>query len=125
MSPCHDDARDSCGASVFAEPFSSALAPETDTYLGTRDLFAKFEGIRDGRGVEEGWGLALMVMLIDPVLYRWVPAWVVEQYERANPFFKEVMIVLQDNVNATSFSEAPKARDGSTASCAFEEEGGC
>jgi hypothetical protein len=37
----------------------------------------------------------LMEMLIDPILYQWVPAWVVEQYERANPFFKEVLIVLQ------------------------------
>ena len=33
------------------------------------------------------WSLALMEMLVDPVLVRWVPEPVVEQYRRWNPFF--------------------------------------
>jgi hypothetical protein len=61
--------------------------------LGVRDLYWKFEGVRDRRGADEGWGLALMEMLSDPMLRQWVPAWVVEQYERANPFYKEVLTV--------------------------------
>eukprot|EP00959_Pyramimonas_sp_CCMP1952_P361879 7578710-Pyramimonas_sp.AAC.1 len=32
-----------------------------------------------------------MEMLTDPMLRQWVPAWVVEQCERANPFYKEVL----------------------------------
>ena len=35
-----------------------------------------------------------MEMFSDPMLRQWVPAWVVEQYERANPFYKEVLTVL-------------------------------
>ena len=31
----------------------------------------------------------------DPMLRQWVPEWVVEQYERANPFFREVLTALQ------------------------------
>ena len=34
-----------------------------------------------------GWSLALLEMLVDPVLVRWVPQHVVEQYRRWNPFF--------------------------------------
>ena len=30
-------------------------------------------------------------MLIDPVLVSWVPKWVREQYERANPYFRRVL----------------------------------
>ena len=36
-----------------------------------------------------------MQMLVDPVLTTWVPSWVVEQYERANPFFQHVLRKLQ------------------------------
>eukprot|EP00959_Pyramimonas_sp_CCMP1952_P422126 8843007-Pyramimonas_sp.AAC.1 len=32
-----------------------------------------------------------MEMLTDPMLRQWVPAWVVEQCERANPYYKEVL----------------------------------
>ena len=35
-----------------------------------------------------------MEMLTDPMLKQWVPAWVNEQYERANPFFREVLTAL-------------------------------
>ena len=40
-------------------------------------------------------------MLTDPLLLQWVPAWVVEQYERANPFFREALtVVLGQGVNS-------------------------
>ena len=32
-----------------------------------------------------------MEMLVDPMLVCWVPGWVREQYERANPFFRSVL----------------------------------
>ena len=35
------------------------------------------------------WSYALMEMLVDPVLKTWVPAWVVEQYTRWNPYFEK------------------------------------
>ena len=31
--------------------------------------------------------MALMEMIVDPVLSRWVPEWVLEQYKRWNPYF--------------------------------------
>ena len=61
------------------ELFASAAAPDLDRYLGVRELYGKFEGVRNRRGEEQGWGLALMEMLTDPMLRQWVPAWVVEQ----------------------------------------------
>ena len=36
-----------------------------------------------------------MEMLTDPMLRQWVPEWLVEQYERANPFYREVLTSLQ------------------------------
>ena len=33
----------------------------------------------------------MMEMLVDPLLSTWVPDWVTEQYERANPFFRDVL----------------------------------
>ena len=83
------------GGTVFVDPFCSSAAPSEDRYLGTRELFMKFEGVRDSRGRDEGWTLALMEMLVDPMLRQWVPAWVIEQYERQNAFFKEVITELQ------------------------------
>ena len=59
---------------------------ELDRHLGVRDLYDRFEGRRD-----TNWGFAMMEMLVDPVLSTWVPSWVVEQYERANPFFRRVL----------------------------------
>ena len=32
-----------------------------------------------------------MEMLVDPMLVCWVPGWVREQYERANPYFCSVL----------------------------------
>ena len=43
---------------------------------------------KDRRGRQVGWALALMEMLLDPLLVAWVPGWVVEQYERWNPYFR-------------------------------------
>ena len=77
------------GGTDFVAPFAVAGAPQEDRYLGVRELYAKFEGR------EDGWALALMEMLTDPLLLQWVPAWVTEQYERANPFYREVLTLLQ------------------------------
>ena len=38
-----------------------------------------------------------MEMLVDPMLKQWVPAWLVEQYERANPFFREALTALVEH----------------------------
>ena len=42
----------------------------------------------DKKGRPLGWPLAFMEMLVDPMLCSWVPGWVVEQYERWNPYFR-------------------------------------
>ena len=82
------------GGTKFEEPPSNALAPTTDRFLGVRDLYWQFDVEQGKRGCDECWGLALMEMITDPMLRQWVPAWVVEQYERANPFYKEVLTAL-------------------------------
>ena len=76
------------GATLFVEEFFNPMFPGQEQFLGTRSLHEKFEGhgARDGKGNPVGWTLALMEMLTDPMLLQWVPRWVVEQYERANPF---------------------------------------
>ena len=74
------------GATRFEHPQRRVLDPAADRFLGTSDLFMKFEGGRRSR-----WGAALMEMLVDPLLSTWVPDWVTEQYERANPFFRDVL----------------------------------
>ena len=56
------------GGTDFVEPPANAVAPDEDRYLGVRDLYWKFEGVRDRRGADEGWTLALMEMLSDPML---------------------------------------------------------
>ena len=67
------------GATKFVTPSVHAGYEDEDAFLGISDLYLKFDG--DG-----GWGFGLMEMLVDPMLVCWVPAWVREQYERANPF---------------------------------------
>ena len=67
------------GETVLVEPVPHAGFPESDRFLGVRDLCM---------AVGDKWPLALMEMLTDPVLVCWVPGWVVEQYERANPYFR-------------------------------------
>ena len=79
------------GTTVFVDPSADALVPDDQRYLGTRDLYMKFEGKLDGRHNNVGWTLALMEMLVDPMLKQWVPGWLVEQYERASPFFREAL----------------------------------
>ena len=79
------------GATDFVQPPVNAMAPQEARYLGVRDLYVKFEGV----GKDDGWALALMEMLTDPMLRQWVPEWVVEQYHRANPFYQEVLTALQ------------------------------
>ena len=59
-----------------------------DRALGVQDLVMKFDGGRDRRGRETGWAMGLLEMLVDPYLLAFVPGWVVEQYERGNPFFR-------------------------------------
>lgn len=74
-------------------PIQQAGFPQADRYLGVDDLYQAFHGRteRSGweRSMDRGWHFALMEMLVDPVLVRWVPRWVVEQYERWNPKFRE------------------------------------
>ena len=80
-----------------------------DKYLGIEDLYDAFEGthrrelvyVDEENGWREreprrrpancGWAFALMEMLVDPVLHEWVPKWIVEQYERRNPHFKDAL----------------------------------
>ena len=71
-------------AFIGATPFEQ---PSSDRYLGVLDLAMKFETGRRG----PRWGLALLEMLVDPLLSLWVPAWVREQFERANPYFADVL----------------------------------
>ena len=64
----------------------------------------------DSKGRSLGWALALMEMLVDPILYTWVPAWVSEQYERANPFFKEVLLAMQSEVHDNNLQLLKRTR---------------
>ena len=47
--------------------------------------------------------MALMGMITDPMLRQWVPSWVVEQYERANPFYKEVLTAMHGDENIRNY----------------------
>ena len=38
-----------------------------------------------------GWRYALMEMLVDPVLAKWVPDWIKEQYRRWNEGYEELV----------------------------------
>ena len=87
---------------MFVDPSADALSPDEARYLGTRELYYKFEGKLDGRHNNVGWTLALMEMLIDPMLTQWVPVWLVEQYERASPFFRESLTALVDVVGSNT-----------------------
>jgi len=69
------------GETELTAPSVHGGAPHLDRFLGVRDLYS---AIKD----DDGWCLALMEMLTDPVLACWVPGWVVEQYERQNPYFR-------------------------------------
>jgi len=60
-------------------------------FLGVHDLYQQFEGRSHGRKHVDGWVLGLLEMLTDPVLVSWVPKWVREQYQRANPYFRRVL----------------------------------
>ena len=72
------------GSTKFLTPPVHAGYEEEDAYLGIPDLYLKFDG-------EDGWGFGLMEMLVDPMLVCWVPGWVREQYECANPYFRSVL----------------------------------
>ncbi|MGB1141216.1 MAG: AAA family ATPase, partial [Halioglobus sp.] len=72
------------GASTFTQP--------ADRYLGVQDLVHKFDTPRrDSDGLELGWSMGLMEMLVDPLLCLWTPDWVVEQYERWNRYFRPTL----------------------------------
>jgi hypothetical protein len=109
------------GGTIFEEPGLVGGAPLLERCLGVGDLVHAFEGPRvremrwrekdDGGGKEQmvwrmrsgswkyDWTWALMEMLVDPVLRAWVPDWVVEQYERWNPFFCAALeeVLVQDS----------------------------
>ena len=94
------------GCTPFVDEFANPMCPEEQQLLGTRSLYARFEGKRDGRGNDVGWTLALLEMLTDPMLLQWVPEWVVEQYERANPFFRETLkAVIEEGVQTNGVSK--------------------
>ena len=61
-----------------------------------------FEGRDYGHQHADGWALALLEMLVDPVLVSWVPKWVREQYERANPYFRRVLEKMSGEVCASN-----------------------
>ena len=75
------------GASQFREPARHPGGPESDVFLGIEDLQWKFQDAARGNG----WAMAMMEMLVDPMLSEGVPEWVVEQYERGNPCFRSVL----------------------------------
>ena len=95
------------GGTVFEEPpvHAGAEPSEVDHFLGVRDLVMAFDGRKtreviwihadgarrakmDSRcSVQYGWRYALMEMLVDPVLSKWVPEWIGEQYRRWNEGF--------------------------------------
>ena len=59
------------GASAFTQP--------ADRYLGVQDLVYKFYTPgRDREGLEFGWAMVLMEMLVDFLLCLWTPDCVVE-----------------------------------------------
>ena len=62
------------GATQLEHPSPRLLDSSADRFLGTADLFVRFEGERASR-----WGVALMEMLVDPLLSTWVPDWVTAQ----------------------------------------------
>ena len=59
-----------------------------------------------------GWPMALLEMLLDPILVRWVPGHIVEQYARWNPCLKDALAevspppVLEQDPFARGESEA-------------------
>ena len=77
------------GSTKFVTPPHHTGFEELDAYLGTADLYLAFDGRADG------WGFGLVEMLVDPMLVCWVPGWVREQYERADPYFRAVLKRLQ------------------------------
>ena len=63
--------------------------PGMGRYLGVQDLVRKFDSVSHLAGKPpNGWTMALLEMLVDPVLVAWVPGWIVEQYERQNDYFR-------------------------------------
>ena len=74
------------GCTVLREPFAPAGFTLSERFLGIDDLYQSYHEVQEmagwERGKHRGWHHALMEMILDPVLFRWVPKWVVEQYER-------------------------------------------
>ena len=79
------------GWTNFEDPFQVGGFREQDRFLGIQDFYTAFEGRTHGPRKVDGWSLGLLEMLVDPVLSTWVPKWVREQYERANPYFRRVL----------------------------------
>ena len=51
----------------------------------------------------------MLEMLVDPVLLEWVPNWVVEQYERWNPFFRKCLSDALKDESMKDFAERKKS----------------
>ena len=92
------------GETDFVEP--------RERLLGVQDLVMAFDTDKvDTKGRKVGWALALMEMLVDPMLMAWVPAWVREQYERRNPFFRACLrYTLRSQARKQNASEPAGAR---------------
>ena len=111
------------GATVFERGtiHAGARPSDLDRYIGIRDLVKTFEVEKrrremrwrvdsatgqvvydivthEGRYWKYNWPMALMEMIVDPVLVEWVPAYVVEQYKRWNPYFAQSLreVLLSD-----------------------------
>ena len=95
------------GQTVFEDPAEHAGAPQADRFLGVRDLVLKFDG---------KWDMALMEMLVDPLLCTWVPAWVLEQYERWNPCISARLSI--------SWCRKASGRQRTTGACCGKQWGG-
>ena len=104
--PCRAVPRACWGGSVFETPPDIAGAPaeQRARFLGVRDLWAKFEATHSALAQDEFWALLLLEMITDPVLRQWVPAWLLELYERSNPFYKEVLTESQREENLSNRS---------------------
>ena len=115
---CKIDNRDArlVGATVLEHPLTHGASrpSDLDRLIGVRDLVDAFEGPRSrqmewrapqpGEDVHKvflevsiprprpyGWAMGLLEMIVDPILVRWVPEDIVEQYQRWNPFLVETL----------------------------------
>ena len=86
------------GGTHFGSSCEDYRPDDDHRFLGVHDLYTQFEGRSHGQDKVDGWVLALLEMQTDPVLVSWVPKWVREQYQRANPYFRRVLEKMSGSV---------------------------